>query len=196
MWTWCFFNKHAATLSLNTLLYWLVYTADHLHTGLSAAEHRWGLTKQNRTTHAHTFATKQLFLISGVQASLLLLHIFKHRIYFRKSKITETNTCNLVCKHTSVSRTQDMLLQSHAELIVSGCVWVHRRVSGSPPDTWCQKHGSSRTFQLYLLVILLCIHSWRDNSTKNENSVIIYSPSCALNPFKFLFFCRTQKEMF
>ncbi len=135
-----------------------------------------------------------------------LLVVFKHHYYCctylntafisEKVKITETNTCNLVCKHTSISRTQDMLLQSHAELIVSGCVWVHRRVSGSPPDTWCLKHGSSRTFQLYLLVILLCIHSWRDNSTKNENSVIIYSPSCALNPFKFLFFCRTQKEMF
>ncbi len=44
---WCFFNKHAATLSLNALLYWLVYTADHLHTELSAVERRWGLTEQN-----------------------------------------------------------------------------------------------------------------------------------------------------
>ncbi len=83
--------------------------------------------------------------------NFFLLVVFKHHYYCctylntafisEKVKITETNTCNLVCKHTSVSRTQDMLLQSHAELIVSGCVWVHRRVSGSPPDTWCQKHG-------------------------------------------------------
>ncbi len=50
-------------------------------------------------------------------------------------------------------------------------------------------------------IILICDpgaqnQSYRDSSPKNENSVIIYSPSSSSKPVWMCLFCRTQRKIF
>ncbi len=52
----------------------------------------------------------------------------------------------------------------------------------------------TKSTEVNLLSCLIC--GYRDSSPKNENSVIIYSPSRSSNPVWMCLFCWTQRKIF